>query len=112
MGKNLYQSANSGDIKFRVQRAIENIEKQNGVKLSSTGKNYVQRLIKLQQSINDKTRYIPQYEVKTTELSARGGWKQGVSVTLNYDKTTAANTTRATQLLNEINNAIQRGGII
>ena len=76
----LMDSISTDDRNYQIQRKIEQIEKANSVKLTSSQKREVEMLYDLEQKIKKIQGLkldLGSFDIKTNELTARGGFQTG-----------------------------------
>ena len=97
---------------------IKDIEKANQMTLSDSQKEKIKKLTKIQYDLGELEQIKPNFsnlDIKTNQLTARGGFSTGAVVMADKDRINqqiASYSQRQTNLLNQIKNILQNGGII
>ena len=97
---------------------IKDIEKANQMTLSDSQKEKIKKLTKIQYDLGELEQIKPNFsslDIKTNQLTARGGFSTGAVVMADKDRINqqiANYNQRQTNLLNQIKNILQNGGVI
>lgn len=97
---------------------INDIEKANQMTLSDSQKEKIKKLTKIQYDLGELEQIKPNFsslDIKTNQLTARGGFSTGAVVMADKDRINqqiASYSQRQTNLLNQIKNILQNGGVI
>lgn len=117
IGKNVLDRfpKSSSDI---ITQRIKDIEKANNISLSSDQKDKIEKLTKIQFQLGDLEKIKPNLsnlDIKTNQLTARGGFSTGAVVMADKDRINqqiANYNQRQANLLQQIKNILQNGGLI